>query len=183
MNTPSQQYVTYVPFGSFQRPTPPQPNKDVPMRASYQEKIRDEVDKIRDEVISLDVKPLNPRPCFPTPAQVVPITDEGHRAMMLQQTQSNPNNIILRHPGMPYGAEFHAKQDPRNQIPFSNNNMNGDENFVYIHRQNSFIDVSKMTHRDHSNPSSTSKVVQSRTTLRSNDEFDAAMTLAKCLNS
>lgn len=167
-NSPANQAVTYVPFGSFQQPTSPQTNNDFHMRTQFQ-------DKIRNEVTSFDVKPLNPRPCFPRQAQVVPITTEGHRAMMLQRSEhAPPPSNMMRHPGMPPFAESQHKQDPRNE---------DDENFVYIHRQNSFIDVSQMTHRDHSNPPSSSNLVQAGTSSRSNDEVDAAMTLAKCLNS
>ncbi len=59
---------------------------------------------------------------------------------------------------------------------------------VYIHRYNSFIDISKMTHHDHSRrtESSTEEDIRnSPSTLvqkRSHDDVDAALTLANCLN-
>lgn len=142
------------------------------MSRQYQDKIRDEVTS------SFDVRPLNARPTFPKQAQVLPIItcDGGRRTVFPGDISVNPN---MYHQAQSYQAEMQARLDPRNH---GGNGYIGDENFVYIHRHNSFIDVSKMTHHDHSNPSTKSNISEKVSNSRSHEEVDAALTLATGLN-
>ena len=168
MNSTSNKPVSYISFGSFQRPSH-QASNDVPLKRQYHQ------NTIRDEVTSsFDVKPLNAKPTFPRQAQVLPIItcDGSRRTVFPGHSSVNPSTY---HHAQSYQAEFQAKQDPRNH---GGNGYIGDENFVYIHRHNSFIDVSKMTHHDHSNPSTKSNMIEIGSSSRSHDEVDAALTLA-----
>lgn len=129
---------------------------------------------IRREVTSFDVKPLYPRPSFPKQAQV--LLFGANENFPLHDAQ---NVQFSRHLGP--GPEMYANQGFAKQV--NNGNCNSkDENFgVYIHRQNSFIDVSKMTHHDHSSAKTANTGEATRSRTRSHDEVDAAMTLATCL--
>lgn len=72
-------------------------------------------------------------------------------------------------------------------LPLKSKNQN-EQGFVYIHRYNSFIDISKMTHHDHSRRTESSNEEDARNSAlipvqtRSHDDVDAALTLANCLN-
>jgi hypothetical protein len=149
--------ATYLPFGSFQSPSPRcyrQPNTH--------KRIQDpqSPDMIKREVTSYAVKPLYARPCFPKQAQMFQIQNS-----------------------MPRHTERFAQQGPV-ATPSSKptRKVSSDESFVYIHRHNSFIDVSQMTHHDHSHPVKKSSNDLGRSSPRSPQEVDAAMTLATCLH-
>lgn len=123
---------------------------------------------IRQEVISCDVKPLNSKPYFPRQAQAIPLINSidqmpknygNHLAITRQVDGSFKKPINLVDPPGPHG--------------------NG--HFFYIHRHNSFIDVNNMTHHDHSLHEILPPTPGSRS-YRSDDEFDAALTLVTCLN-
>ena len=167
--------VTYVPFGSFQRPTltdSPMANQSQQTNSNMQSP-----DVIRNEVTSsFKVKPLYPRPCFPKQAQVLALSAEKNNAITMQLGGVGgvhcPKRSNLIH------AIDHRGELSIQPHPLQNPNQPGDENFVYIHRQNSFIDVSKMTHHNHS-PECQDSSTRSRT--RSHDEVDAAMALVSCL--
>ncbi len=180
MTSTSNQSVTYIPFGSFEQPlSPTQVTTDIHQRSES----RVSQDKIRREVTSsFDVKPLNPRPTFPRQAQMVPMARDGYFREIIPSDQGMLNKDI--HINHQNGADVLSKQKLMNH-PGSPKMVGGDENFVYIHRHNSFIDVSKMTHHDHSNTSlnSNSSKSTSVTSSRSHAEVDAAITLATGLQS
>ena len=128
-------------------------------------------DMIKKEVTSVDVKPLTAKPCFPKQAQVLPLPAiDGHQNPRLQNTRIN------YHQG--YNNQYQSGFSPHQQglmkssTKQSHNNQSpGGDNFIYIHRQNSWIDLTQMTHCDHSNLANE----------RSNAEVDAAITLANGL--
>jgi hypothetical protein len=154
--------ATYVPFGSFQSPSPQY------HRAHKRIQDPQSPDMIKREVTSCAVKPLYARPCFPKQAHLFP-----NENAISQHTDRN----VLQH--SQYQGERVVKQGP---APSSNKQIRecpGDENFVYIHRHNSFIDMSQMTHHDHSQNQSDDL---GRSLSRSPQEVDAAMTLATCLH-
>ena len=128
---------------------------------------------IRREVTSFDVKPLYPRPSFPKQAQVLPFSTNKNTA------QRDSQNVQFSHyQGQPH-LEMYSNQGSATQT----NCRVQDENLgIYIHRQNSFIGVSKMTHHDHSSSGKTAGTeAAARPRTRSHDEVGAAITLATCL--
>ena len=181
----TQQSVTYIPFGSFIRPSSDAQYKRLQtmksteyirregMKPEYNgREVLQSPEYIRREVTSFDVKPLYPRPSFPRQAQVLPVCANENIALQ------DPQSVRFSHQGQPR-PEMYTSQGFARQA----NCYVQDENLgVYIHRQNSFIDVSKMTHHDHSSSGKTTGTdVAARSRTRSHDEVDAAMTLATCL--
>jgi hypothetical protein len=178
----SRQAVAYVPYGSFQNPSSPH------LAHHTHKRIQDlqSAEMIKQEVTSsFDVKPLYPRPLFPRQAQLLPPPNAGLERTVLQPHQNGNRKYPLTPPS--YQGEFYlaqgmaAQSANQNQHQHQNFDNAGDENFVYIHRQNSFIDVSQMTHHDHSHPRNVQAEQTPRGRSRSNEEVDAAMTLATCL--
>mmetsp|Transcript_4971 Transcript_4971/g.6425 ORF Transcript_4971/g.6425 Transcript_4971/m.6425 type:complete len:200 (-) Transcript_4971:175-774(-) len=177
----------YVPYGSFQQP-PSQTHNIQQHKRQRSRSTHSDSSDIKNEVVSsFLVKPLNPRPSFPKQAQVLPTSpcSEDSRGTcdisLVSQRDGKPQHVISSGQSTAHNHHF----------------GNHDENVVYIHRQNSFIDVNKMTYRDHdpSRPSSSSRIDDSSHSLtdeepsrlqisslkRSHDEVDAAITLANYL--
>lgn len=196
--------ATYVPHGSFQRPSAATNHLHPHYVHSREVQDLQSPDMIKKEVTSsFDVKPLYPRPCFPKQAQVLPLPCNNHNQQQQQHhneatvlassTNNNKNNNKNRNFPLlaprGYHGEFSVPAHGFQAVTVQANQFEyaGDENFVYIHRQNSFIDVSQMTHHDHSadqkdvTPAKSSAAPVSRGRSRSNDEVDAALTLATCL--
>jgi len=170
--------ATYVQFGSFQSPE---------VQLLHKQCIQDpqSPDMIRKEVTSsFDVKPLYPRPCFPKQAQVLPLASHGDSINMVQEHDRTNKGHFLQD-RRPYQGEVFPSSSGSTVSAIDGSRAHpGDENFVYIHRQNSFIDVSQMTHHDHSHTvQNAERDPASRCRSRSNDEVDAAMTLATCLKT
>lgn len=170
-----QASATYVQFGSFQSPE---------AQLLHKQCIEDpqSPDMIRKEVTSsFDVRPLYPRPCFPKQAQVLPLPSHGDNGNLMHD-HDRTKGRFLQDPR--YQGEFFLHQQGSTVRSMNSSRAHpGDENFVYIHRQNSFIDVSRMTHHDHSHTVEQVEIDSSRGRSRSNDEVDAAMTLATCLKN
>lgn len=198
MTRKSRQHIaSYVPFGSFNRPSPSEAHgqrmhamqlpdairkeviSSVDVRPLYEQRMQamQSPDAIRKEVTSsFDVKPLFARPCFPNQAQVVPLPVREKKSVLHDKKR---NITQISHQGHHYQESFANRGFIK---PALGRPHLKEENFVYIHRHNSFIDVSKMTHHDHSlGTSQCDESIGPR--ARSYDEVDAAMTLAAGLQT
>ena len=170
LTTQQSVQITYIPFGSFERPS-----SDIQYKRL---KTMKSTEYIKREVASFDVKPLYPRPSFPRQAQVLPVSVDNNR-IHLQHPQSVQ---FSHHQGQPrpemYTSQYFARQANKDLCHTEDESLG-----VYIHGQDSLIDISKMTHHDHSSSGKTTGTdVAARSRTRSHDEVDAAMTLATCLN-
>ena len=126
---------------------------------------------IRQDVISsFDcVKPLNARPCFPRQGEMARYRE---RAVAMHNYQEDCNFEGFRQ--TLGGIVTPPTQD---QLVVSK------EERAYIHRVNSLVHLNKMTHRDHSvGPPRSDIEITNKAGSRSEDEVDAALALAICLN-